>query len=103
MTPEARKMTELLHDEHQAALRADVDALVRIQAEKRIAVEVLRAQETPNDVLIVIEEHAQRNVQLIGHLVRSLRAFVSETSPTTSYSPHGVRMDAALTATRGRL
>lgn len=104
MNLEARRMLALLEEELEAARRADTEALVRLQAEKRLVVERLRAEVTPDDVLADIQKKAQRNIQLIQHLASCLRSIAHEAAPVASYTPSGSRVDPnALTHTRGWL
>lgn len=95
-------MADLLEQEHAAALRADVQALAEIQDEKRGAVERLRASNPSNDIITALEAATQRNIALIRHLVRCLRAVTVEPAEL-AYSAAGTRVEAHVGCTRARL
>lgn len=107
MNPEARNFDQLLDHELDAARRADVDTLMRIQADKRIAVERLRAEKNPDGIVAALQEKAKRNIQLITHLVNCLQSLNDEVSAkNASYTAAGTSMvpaAAGATTTRGWL
>lgn len=100
MNQAASMLTALLERERTAALSADVDALTALQAEKRTALDSLRAQGLSDAELEALRQSALTNVQLIRHLVGCLHGL---SGSEATYTPGGARPLAALGRSRGRL
>lgn len=94
MEPTLATLARLLELERQAALRADVDALVDIQQSKRSVLERLTSADAEHPDMPAIKVKAAANVQLIRHLVSCLNGMLTPAgstytaqgrSPTPSY------------------
>ena len=63
--------------EREAVRRADVDALVTIQHEKRAALEELQKAGVPKEIRDAFAREAKVNLELMHHLVSCLRGIVA--------------------------
>jgi len=97
----ARRLWELLELEREAARRADVEALVTLQEQKRELMQALGEQgveETERDALA---QTSAENIELIRHLVAMLGVLAGVS--TSTYGRRGMtREDAAPGAMRRR-
>ena len=98
-SPEAQRLRSLLDAERNAAVAADLDALVALQQDKRELVDELRGQGLDAPVLPELASKAHANLQLMRHLVGVLRALTLPEAD--AYTPRGLREDAPAGA-RGR-
>lgn len=101
MSEAVTEFARLLESERMHALRADVDALVAIQEEKRAALEKLLASGAPETETRRLREKALSNVQLIRHLVACLQGLSAPESPT--YNADGGRASVPPRRILGRL
>ena len=83
-----RAFEQLLDEELEAALRADVDALIELQEPKRVALEALRAAPVEEESLEALRESARANVRLIRHLSECLRG-LADGGNTLLYGARG--------------
>ncbi|MCG8556066.1 MAG: hypothetical protein MJD61_12390 [Proteobacteria bacterium] len=96
---EIQRFRSLLEAERNAAVAADLDALLALQKDKRELVDELRGHGFDATVLPELAAKARANLQLMRHLVGVLRAL---TLPETdAYTPRGAREDTPAGA-RGR-
>jgi hypothetical protein len=91
----------VLEAERDAAMHADLDALLRLQDEKRALMPLVQAQAAP-EVARELAERARANLSLMRHLLACLRGYLSlEAEPT--YSARGEALPSGHGALRGRL
>ncbi len=97
------RLAELLDAERAAALSADVDRLLAIQAEKQRAVDAVLGEHAgvfpPNAGRLA--DVARENLMLLRHLVSCLRSLVGDEEPM--YSPAGRRAPSIAPRRRGAL
>ena len=93
MSGAADRYLELLAREREAAVRADVEALLAIQGRKAEAVEALRAAPPAPAELERITEQSRANLRLLRHLSECLRAMVGfeEATAAGGYDARGRR------------
>jgi hypothetical protein len=101
MSDAAQAFAALLADERQAAIRADFDALLRIQDEKRALLAQLKQHASP-ELVSELAERARTNLGLMRHLVSCLRGHLGiDAEPT--YTARGQAASALCRALRGRV
>ncbi len=98
MPEAAARFRDALAVERDAARRADVDALVAIQDEKRAALEVLREAGLPQELRDAFAREAQLNLELMHHLVSCLRGIVASDGGAV----YGKQGNVEVTAELGR-
>lgn len=96
-----KALSSVLERERKAAISADVDALLRLQDEKRLALTALSAEEGTSDELDLLRERAMANVQLIRHLAMCLQGMLAPEGAT--YNAGGARPIGAISRSWGRL
>lgn len=97
----AQAFVRALEAEREAATRADFDALVRIQDEKRALMAALK-ETTPPEVASELATLARQNIGLIRHLLACLRGHLGlDAEPT--YSARGEALTSNHNALRARL
>lgn len=95
--PEERQAREaleafarLLEDERQAAVRADVDALVSIQEPKRAALEAVRTLGLSGAAVDALATRARHNVALMRHMLECMKGLVGlDEKDGATYAPDG--------------
>lgn len=98
----ATMFSSVLERERQAAITADVDALAKLQDEKRAALTALHSdEELTEDEMASLRARAMANVQLIRHLTVCLQGMVAPEAPT--YTAGGARPVGAMSRSWGRL
>ena len=103
MTPEARKLADILERERAAARRADIDALVALQADKREALAALVSEELSEEEHGALATAVRANISLIRHLVQCLEGMAGG-GAQNGYNASGERTSVAPAgALRGRL
>lgn len=95
------EFTRVLESERECALRADVDGLVAIQAEKRTLLDQLLASGAPEAETAKLRERALSNTQLIRHLVVCLQGLCAPEG--TTYTAGGGRPTEVVRRSWGRL
>jgi len=97
----AQAFARALEAERAAATRADLDALLRIQEEKRALMPLVQ-QHAPAELAREFAERARENLSLMRHLLACLRGYISlEAEPT--YTARGEAIPSQPGALRGRL
>jgi hypothetical protein len=97
----AQAFARVLEAEREAATRADLDALLRIQDEKRELMPLVKAHAAP-EVARELAEQARANLGLMRHLLACLRGYLSlDAEPT--YSARGETLPSVPSALRVRL
>jgi hypothetical protein len=94
-----RALNDVLAQERHAAARADVDRLLILQDDKRVALEAVRALKLPPAELAQVAEAARSNLVLLRQLVSCLRAMAGHEPPT--YGPSGSTADDGPRTLRG--
>lgn len=94
-------MSSVLERERKAALAADVDALARLQEEKRLALSALHEDEASAEELDGLRGRAMANVQLIRHLTMCLQGMLAPQGAT--YTAGGARPSGLPGRSWGRL
>jgi hypothetical protein len=79
----------LLDAEHRAALAADLEALVRLQEDKRALLAELGAQALPDEVIERLHRRASANVATMRHLMVVLRGLVGVGEGERGYDDRG--------------
>lgn len=97
----AKVLSSVLERERKAAISADVDALARLQDEKRLALGALAQDGASDDELATLRLRATANVQLIRHLAMCLQGMLAPQGAT--YNAGGSRPIGAITRSWGRL
>jgi hypothetical protein len=95
------EFAKVLDAERAFALKADVDGLGAIQAEKRELLDKLLASGVSEAEAAPLRERAMANVQLIRHLVVCLQGICTPAGPT--YDAGGGRSLRPMTRSWGRL
>jgi hypothetical protein len=97
------RLAELLDDERAAALAADVDRLLALQAEKQRAVDAVLSEHAGSFPAHAgrLADVARENLLLLRHLVSCLRSLVGEETPT--YGHVGQSAPSAAPWRRGAL
>lgn len=88
-TPDAvARLAELLDAERAAALAADVDRLLALQAEKQRAVDAVLSEHAGSFPAQAgrLADVARENLLLLRHLVTCLRSIVGEETPTYGHA-----------------
>jgi hypothetical protein len=97
----AQAFVRALDAEREAATRADFDALLRIQDDKRALMAVLQAT-TPPDIARELATRARQNLALMRHLLACVRGHLGlDAEPT--YSARGEALSSNHSALRGRV
>ena len=97
----AEAFARALDAEREAATRADFDALLRIQDEKRALMSALKATASP-EVTDQLATRARDNLRLLRHLLACVRGHLDlDTEPT--YSARGQALTSNQGSLRGRL
>ncbi|HEX6240762.1 MAG TPA: hypothetical protein VFZ61_07710, partial [Polyangiales bacterium] len=91
----------VLERERKAAISADVDALSKLQDEKRLAMVALGSDETSDEELGTLRMRAMANVQLIRHMAMCLQGMLAPSGAT--YTPGGARPSGPMGRSWGRL
>ncbi|MBI2896541.1 MAG: hypothetical protein HYY06_23485 [Deltaproteobacteria bacterium] len=99
MTSAARELEQVLERERLAAARADVDLLIALQDDKRLAIERLRQSASPPEIVDPLIQRARGNIGLIRQLVHCLGGILGEDSPV--YSRDGATRAAPVRHPRG--
>lgn len=97
----ATVLSSVLERERKAAIAADVDALTRIQDEKRLALQALASDDASDEELSVLRMRAMTNVQLIRHLAMCLQGMLAPQGAT--YNAGGARPVGPISRSWGRL
>ena len=97
----AKVLSSVLERERKAAISADVDALSRLQDEKRLALGALAQDGASDDELVTLRMRATANVQLIRHLAMCLQGMLAPQGAT--YNAGGSRPIGSITRAWGRL
>lgn len=92
---------QVLDEERQLALRADVDGLAAIQDKKRELLSQLSSSDVPEREIAELKLKALTNVQLIRHLVACLQGLSAPPAPT--YTAGGARPSSNQSRSWGRL
>lgn len=95
----AAELAQILDSERAAAARADVDLLIALQDDKRLAIEKLRRTDSPPEIVDPLIEKARRNLGLMRQLVQCLRGVLGEDSAV--YSRDGATKAVPIRHTRG--
>ncbi|HEY6881827.1 MAG TPA: hypothetical protein VI299_27555 [Polyangiales bacterium] len=95
------EFAKVLDVERAFALKADVDGLGAIQAEKRELLDKLLASGATEAETAPLRERAMANVQLIRHLVACLQGISQPAGPT--YDSGGGRSMRPVSRSWGRL
>lgn len=101
MSEAAQAFAQILERENLAARKADVDALVSLQDEKRALMSRLEQSETPEGVLAELRARAHHNIQLMRHLTQCLQGMLAPQGAT--YNAGGSRPMGAVCRSWGRL
>jgi hypothetical protein len=101
MSDAAQAFARALDAEREAAIKADFEALLRIQDEKRALMVAVKETTTP-EVAGELADRARKNIILLRHLLACLRGHLGlDSEPTyTSRGEAALRNQVAL---RGRL
>lgn len=83
-----RELAQLLEAERDAAIRADVDALVELQVSKRETLDRLVARGAGERELSRLSHRARQNVALMRHMLECMRGLVGIDHAGT-YAPDG--------------
>jgi hypothetical protein len=94
------EFAKVLESERECALRADIEGLTAIQAEKQALLDQLLQSGAPETETARLREKALANVQLIRHLVVCLQGLCAPASPT--YTAGGGRLAGAISRSWGR-
>ncbi|HEY2733624.1 MAG TPA: hypothetical protein VGI70_06545 [Polyangiales bacterium] len=101
MQDAAQAFSDALEVERQAAMRADFDALLRVQEQKRALMPLVQTS-APPEVARELAERARRNLGLMRFLLSCLRGQLGlDAEPT--YTARGQANEAVKSALRGRL
>jgi hypothetical protein len=101
MSDAAQAFARALDAEREAAVRADFEALLRIQDEKRALMPLVKATSTP-EIAADLADRARKNIVLLRHLLACLRGSLGlENEPT--YTARGEATLRNQIALRGRL
>lgn len=99
-----QELSELLCQERAAALRADVDALEKIQPNKQDLINLAKeAQVVDRPSYRALADMARSNVALIQRLVTYYRALAGEPSGNNSYGADGQSAGPPVSHARGVL
>jgi hypothetical protein len=101
MSEAAQAFARALEAERQAALRADFDALLRIQEEKRELMPLVKQSAAP-ELTIELAAQARKNLGLLRHLLSCVRGLVMVDGEST-YTASGQSIAAPAGALRGRI
>jgi hypothetical protein len=95
-------MSSVLERERKAALAADVDALSKLQEEKRLALSALHGDDdASSEELDVLRGRALANVRLIRHLTMCLQGILAPQGAI--YTAGGARPSGLPSRSWGRL
>ena len=98
----ASELLRCLEEERDAARRADLPALVMLADRKCQAVEALRTEHTPRDLLAMLVQRWEENIPLLRHLAACLRA-IAGANEQEVYGPAGAMVEAVHRFDRGAL
>ena len=102
MQDAAAEFSQLLEREREAALRADVEGLVEVQAHKRRLFDRVRSGELLGEIPSELVARAHANIGLIRNLVTCLRGCLGGETEAT-YTSKGLRSNAPDGSSRGVL
>lgn len=99
---EIHELDMLLDQERNATVRADVDALIALQHQKRAALESLHGKSIRDELLNELTRKAQSNIALMRHLVQCLRGPTVH-SEAELYTASGGRASEPIGRSHGEL
>jgi hypothetical protein len=88
MHPAAQAYRAALEREHAAAVRADFDALLAVQEDKRALVPSMRQAMLSDEAVEALAAQARANIALMRHLVQCLQGAMGMSSAST-YTARG--------------
>jgi hypothetical protein len=89
MHPAAQAYRDALEREHAAALRADFEALLVVQDEKRALVPSMREATLSDEEVETLAVQARANIALMRHLVQCLQGAAGVNNAGATYSARG--------------
>jgi hypothetical protein len=104
MSDVAEAFARALDVEREAALKADFDALLRVQEEKRTLLPLLK-QSADEATVLELSERARKNLRLLRQLVTCVQGAlgVEPENTYTAYGQNAQRAPVTKLTVRGRL
>ncbi len=99
---EVHELNTLLDQERNATVRADVDALIVLQHQKRTALDSILGKSIRDELLDELSRKAQSNIALMRHLVQCLRGPIAH-SDAELYTASGGRASEPVGRSHGAL